>query len=616
MSYTALYRKWRPDSFEEVKGQEHIVQTLRNEVTHNRIGHAYLFCGTRGTGKTTIAKLFAKTVNCEHPVDGSPCGECASCQAIARGNSFNVIEIDAASNNGVDNIRQITEAVQYAPSQGKYLVYIIDEVHMLSAGAFNALLKTLEEPPEYVIFILATTEARKVPVTIMSRCQRYDFRRISIETIAARLAELMEREGIAATEDALRYVAKAADGSMRDALSILDQCISFNLGEELTFEKVLKTVGAVDTDVFIRLTKQMAADDVSSVMDTVNSVVWQGRDLVQFVSDYIWFIRNMLFLKISPGTKDGLDITEETAERLKKLGEGFSTDALMRYLEILGETLQQIRLSTIKRVTLEMGLIRMMRPEMQTDNSALLARLERLEARMDKVGEEVQKELAKMPPQIIAGGAAAGSAGGAASGAAGSAAGAGSAGYDGAYGAGGVAGSAAMGSSSAANIAAGGVSINTMAGGASDGAESGASLYGGAKVPSRDKIAEMTEEEVAALRRTYSVPSQELLDSIAENWQKEAQDLPKAYYPFAKKLKVHSSSGRLNIDNDWTEYEGSTVNVNFFVRNIQVITNSLSDKYGCKIMFYVRRRPVDEGYFNSAPSFKTKATVNFPIEGN
>ena len=601
MSYTALYRKWRPDSFEEVKGQEHIVQTLKNEVTHNRIGHAYLFCGTRGTGKTTIAKLFAKTVNCEHPVDGSPCGECASCQAIARGNSFNVIEIDAASNNGVDNIRQITEAVQYAPSQGKYLVYIIDEVHMLSAGAFNALLKTLEEPPEYVIFILATTEARKVPVTIMSRCQRYDFRRISIETISGRLAELMEREGITATEDALRYVAKAADGSMRDALSILDQCISFNLGEELTFEKVLSTIGAVDTDVFVRLTEQMSADDINGMMDTVNSVVWQGRDLVQFVSDYIWFTRNMLFLKISPGTKDGLDITEETAERLKKLGEGFSTDALMRYLEILGETLQQIRLSTIKRVTLEMGLIRMARPEMQTDNSALVSRLERLESRMDKVGEEVQKELARMPAQMPVqmgvGNVAAGAAGvSMAAGTAGSATGSASAGQDGSDGAYGNAGG--------------------MAGSDAGVSEGCSSLYGGAKVPSKDKIAEMTEEELAALRRTYTVPTQELLDSIAANWQKEAQDLPKAYYPFARKLKVHASSGRLSIDNDWTEYDDSPVNVNFFVRNFQVITNSLSDKYGCKIIFYVRRRPVDESYFSSSPSFKTKATVNFPIEGN
>ena len=187
MAYQALYRKWRPDNFEDVKGQDHIVTTLQNQIKADRIGHAYLFCGTRGTGKTSIAKIFAKAVNCEHPINGSPCNECESCRAIATGNSMNVIEIDAASNNGVDNIRQIRDEVQYSPTQGKYKVYIIDEVHMLSIGAFNALLKTLEEPPSYVIFILATTEAHKIPVTILSRCQRYDFHRISIETISDRL---------------------------------------------------------------------------------------------------------------------------------------------------------------------------------------------------------------------------------------------------------------------------------------------------------------------------------------------------------------------------------------------------------------------------------------------
>ena len=194
MSYTALYRKFRPQEFEDVKGQDHIVTTLKNQIKAERIGHAYLFCGTRGTGKTTIAKIFAKAVNCEHPVDGSPCGECPSCKSIAAGTSMNVIEIDAASNNGVENIRQIREEVAYSPTEGKYKVYIIDEVHMLSIGAFNALLKTLEEPPSYVIFILATTESHKIPITILSRCQRYDFRRISIDTIAARLQELMETE--------------------------------------------------------------------------------------------------------------------------------------------------------------------------------------------------------------------------------------------------------------------------------------------------------------------------------------------------------------------------------------------------------------------------------------
>ena len=246
MSYTALYRKFRPQEFEDVRGQEHIVTTLKNQIQADRIGHAYLFCGTRGTGKTTIAKIFAKAANCERPVGGSPCGECKSCLAIAAGSSMNVIEIDAASNNGVDNIREIREEVAYSPAQGKYKVYIIDEVHMLSIGAFNALLKTLEEPPAYVIFILATTEAHKIPITILSRCQRYDFKRISIDEISSRLAELMGKEQVEAEERAIRYIAKAADGSMRDALSLLDQCIAFYLGQKLTYDRVLDVLGAVD----------------------------------------------------------------------------------------------------------------------------------------------------------------------------------------------------------------------------------------------------------------------------------------------------------------------------------------------------------------------------------
>ena len=236
MSYTALYRKWRPTSFEEVRGQDHIVKTLKNQINSGRIGHAYLFCGTRGTGKTSIAKIFARAVNCEHPVDGSPCGECSMCRQIAEGASLNVVEIDAASNNGVENIRDIREQVQYPPTDGRYRVYIIDEVHMLSIGAFNALLKTLEEPPSYVIFILATTEVHKIPITILSRCQRYDFKRISIDTIAGRLAELTQAEQIDVDDRALRYVARAADGSMRDALSLLDQCVAFHFGEKLNEE--------------------------------------------------------------------------------------------------------------------------------------------------------------------------------------------------------------------------------------------------------------------------------------------------------------------------------------------------------------------------------------------
>lgn len=231
MAYQALYRKWRPDGFDDVKGQEPIVTALRNQIIQGRIGHAYLFCGTRGTGKTSVAKIFAKAVNCEHPVNGSPCGECESCRAIAQQRSMNVVEIDAASNNGVDNIRQIREEVMYRPTQGRYKVYIIDEVHMLSQSAFNALLKTLEEPPEYVIFIMATTDVNRIPITILSRCQRYNFRRISIDTIADQLKNLLDQEKITAEERAVRYIARAADGSMRDALSLLDQCIAFYLGD-------------------------------------------------------------------------------------------------------------------------------------------------------------------------------------------------------------------------------------------------------------------------------------------------------------------------------------------------------------------------------------------------
>ena len=230
MSYMAMYRKFRPQRFSEIQGQDHVVTALRNQIRSNRIGHAYLFCGTRGTGKTTAAKILAKAVNCKHPVDGEPCGKCESCLGIQKGVLTSVVEIDAASNNGVDNIREIKEQVKYSPQDGKYRVFIIDEVHMLSVGAFNALLKTLEEPPSYVIFILATTEVHKIPTTILSRCQRYDFHRITVAAISSQLKNLSKQEGIEIEDKALHYIAKQADGSMRDALSLLDQCVAFYLG--------------------------------------------------------------------------------------------------------------------------------------------------------------------------------------------------------------------------------------------------------------------------------------------------------------------------------------------------------------------------------------------------
>lgn len=384
MSYTALYRKFRPDCFENVKGQEHIVTTLRNQIKAERIGHAYLFCGTRGTGKTSIAKIFAKAVNCENPVEGSPCGECASCKAIAAGVSMNVIEIDAASNNGVDNIREIVEEVSYSPTEGKYKVYIIDEVHMLSIGAFNALLKTLEEPPSYVIFILATTEVHKIPITILSRCQRYDFKRITIDTIADRLRELMEKEEIAVEEKALRYIAKTADGSMRDALSLLDQCIAFHFGQELTYDKVLDVLGAVDTEVFSRLLRGVMEQDVMGCISLLEEIVMQGRELTQFVTDFTWYLRNLLLVKAADDIEDVIDVSSDNLVRLKEEAQMIETDTIIRYIRIFSELSGQIKYAAQKRILIEIALIKLCRPNMETDQNSVLDRVRTLEEKLEK----------------------------------------------------------------------------------------------------------------------------------------------------------------------------------------------------------------------------------------
>ena len=379
MAYTALYRKWRPDNFNDVKGQDHIVKILKNQINSDRIGHAYLFCGTRGTGKTTVAKIFARAVNCEQPVDGSPCGECAVCKAIASGTSLNVIEIDAASNNGVDNIRQIREEVAYRPTEGRYKVYIIDEVHMLSIGAFNALLKTLEEPPAYVIFILATTEAHKIPVTIMSRCQRYDFKRISVETITDRLSELVKAENANVEEKALRYIAKMADGAMRDALSLLDQCMAYYVDRELKYEDVLEVLGTVDTEVFSRMLRLIINGKVTELIRELDGLILQGRDLSQFVSDFTWYLRNLLLLRTSPEAENMIDMSAENIERLREEAVSADEDTIMRYIGILSELSASLRSATQKRVLTEVALVRMTRPQMDCDTVSLSKRIERVE---------------------------------------------------------------------------------------------------------------------------------------------------------------------------------------------------------------------------------------------
>ncbi len=385
MSYTALYRKFRPDTFADVKGQEHIVTTLKNQLKANRIGHAYLFTGTRGTGKTTIAKIFARTVNCQEPTEDGPCGQCRICRAIAAGASMNVIEIDAASNNGVDNIREIVEEVSYSPAEGKYKVYIIDEVHMLSIGAFNALLKTLEEPPSYVIFILATTEVHKLPITILSRCQRYDFKRISIDTIAGRLQELVTAESVQVEEKALRYIAKTADGSMRDALSLLDQCIAFHLGRELTYEKVLDVLGAVDTEVFSRLLRYVLDKDVLGCVKLLEEIVMQGRELTQFVTDFTWYLRNLMLVQASDNLEDVIDMSADNLRRLREESEQVDMETNVRYIRIFSELSNQIRYASQKRILVEIALIKLCKPQMEVSQDAVLDRIRQVEDRLENV---------------------------------------------------------------------------------------------------------------------------------------------------------------------------------------------------------------------------------------
>lgn len=384
MSYTALYRKFRPDTFADVKGQDHIVTTLKNQLKAGRIGHAYLFTGTRGTGKTTIAKILARTVNCENPTEDGPCGECRICRAIAAGASMNVIEIDAASNNGVDNIREIVEEVSYSPAEGKYKVYIIDEVHMLSIGAFNALLKTLEEPPSYVIFILATTEVHKLPITILSRCQRYDFKRISIDTIAGRMKELTDAENVQVEEKALRYIAKTADGSMRDALSLLDQCIAFHLGKELTYDKVLDVLGAVDTEVFSRLLCCCLDRDVPGCVRLLEEIVMQGRELTQFVTDFTWYLRNLMLVQASDNLEDVIDMSTENLRRLKEEAGRVQMEQIVRYIRIFSELSGQIRYASQKRILVEIALIKLCRPQMETNEEAVLDRIRQVEDKLEK----------------------------------------------------------------------------------------------------------------------------------------------------------------------------------------------------------------------------------------
>ncbi|MCR5798036.1 MAG: DNA polymerase III subunit gamma/tau [Eubacterium sp.] len=392
MAYQALYRKFRPDTFDDVKGQDAIVRTLNNQIKNDHIGHAYLFCGTRGTGKTTIAKIFARAVNCENPSDKGPCGECEMCKRIASGNSMNVIEMDAASNNGVDDIRQVIEEVQYSPPEGKYKVYIIDEVHMLSKSAFNALLKTLEEPPAYLIFILATTEVHKVPITILSRCQRYDFKRIPVETIADRLRELLERENVEADDEAVAYIAKLADGALRDGLSLLEQCISFYYGQKLTYDNVLKILGSVEEEAYSKLARALAQGNVPTVLEVVNDAITEGKDLERFCSELLWYFRNVLVAISTDQPEVLIDMTSDSMAELKEIAGLLEPQVVYRYIRVLADLENKIKYASSKRVCMEIAMIRMCKPEMETDMDSIVNRVHNIE-RDIKNGVAISEEM-------------------------------------------------------------------------------------------------------------------------------------------------------------------------------------------------------------------------------
>ncbi len=399
--YQALYRKFRPETFSQIRGQEAVVTTLKNQVRSGRLGHAYLFTGTRGTGKTTAAKILARAANCEDIRDGDPCGRCASCQRILKGANLNVTEMDAASNNGVDSIREIVSEVNYPPAEGRFRVYIIDEVHMLSAGAFNALLKTLEEPPDYVIFILATTEVHKIPITILSRCQRYDFHRISVAEIRDQLKEISEKEGIPVEDKALEYLAVLGDGSMRDALSLMERCVNFHVGRALSYEMVLEVLGTADLSCFSGLFGAVAGGDVKAALDILRRVLLEGRELRQFCSDYLQYLRNLLLVKAAgESARELMELGDEAFAQLIKDAGLFESEGLFRHIRIISSLCDELRYSTQKRIKVETCLIRLCRPEMERDDSGLRERIRRLEEKLERLENAPQRQViyASAPP--------------------------------------------------------------------------------------------------------------------------------------------------------------------------------------------------------------------------
>lgn len=378
MGYTALYREWRPQNFYDIVGQEHITTTVKNQILNDRIAHAYLFCGTRGTGKTTTAKVFAKALNCLDLHEGEPCNKCEMCEKINEGLAIDVTELDAASNNGVDKIRDIIDDVKYPPQEGRYKVYIMDEVHMLSTGAVNAFLKTLEEPPKNVIFILATTDPQKLPITILSRCQRFDFKRINNNEITGRLRKIVNEQNALADDKSLNLIARVSDGAMRDALSILDQAISMGNGS-VEYDILINMLGLVTNDHLFNLTNSVIQRNVEKSISIIDEVVYAGKDIYLFIKDLVSHYRNILMAKVTHNPEEVLDMSEENIGLIKEQASKIRAEEVMRYIRILQEAEGNAKLSKQARLYLELAIIKMCKIEYDTSNEVILSRINKLE---------------------------------------------------------------------------------------------------------------------------------------------------------------------------------------------------------------------------------------------
>ena len=395
MSYISLYRKWRPQVFADVVGQEHITRTILNALKTGRVAHAYLFSGPRGTGKTTMAKLLAKAVNCQDEDSQEPCNQCASCQSISTGNSMDVMEIDGASNRGIDQMRELRDKIGFAPVEGKFKVYIIDEVHMLTTEAFNALLKALEEPPNHVLFIFAATELHKVPATVLSRCQCFQFHRISADQIVQRLKTITEAENIQAAEAALYLIARVSQGGLRDAISLLDQCISFAQGE-ISLQVVEELLGLAGIEAQLRFTAALATGDLKAALAEISNLYAEGRDLRQFVSELLVSWRGLLLLKL---TGEVAAWSSEELARLEKAAEGAEAATLTRWLEIFNRTSEEMRWANRPQLTVELATIKAAKAELDQGAEALLPRIEALEEKLKNASLSFQSAGRSEPPQ-------------------------------------------------------------------------------------------------------------------------------------------------------------------------------------------------------------------------